>query len=161
MEEARQNGEGLSRGSGTDILLVEDNPEDAELTLRALAQCGLARRVTHVSDGAEALDYVAATGVYVRSPPAAMPKLILLDLGLKKIGGLHVARQLKSDERTKGIPIVVLTSSMAAIELVESYKMGVNSYVIKPLDAEKFAEVVAAIGRYWLDVNELPPVGRA
>jgi two-component system response regulator len=156
MDDILHGGKGLARDSGADILLVEDNLEDAELTLRALEQCGLAGRAAHVSDGEEALDYVAGDGAYVRSH-AAMPKLILLDLGLKKIGGLHVARRLKSDERTKAIPIVVLTSSMAAIELGESYKTGINSYVIKPTDSQKFAEIVSSIANYWLNVNKLPP----
>lgn len=141
-----------------DILLVEDDPSDAELTLNALAQCGFAHRVEHVTDGAEALDYIASTRLFAQPHTVSSPKLILLDLRLHKIGGLHVLRQLKSDERTKGIPIVVLTSSTVAIELVESYKLGVNSYVIKPTEAKKFTEVVAAIGQYWLAINEVSPV---
>src|SRR5207248_6020071 len=99
------------------------------------------------------------TGVYARDQSSPLPKLILLDLGLHKVGGLQVLQQIKSDSRTKGIPIVVLTSSAIAIERVESYKLGVNSYVIKPADAKKFAKVVAEIGHYWLTVNEPPTVG--
>ena len=137
--------------SAPDILLVEDDPGDAELTLGALNESGFGDRVVHVTDGVEALDYIAST----RGAPA-LPKLILLDLNLRDMGGLHVLRQLKSDERTKGIPIVVLTGSRMAVELVDSYKLGVNSYVIKPVDGDKFNEVVAAIGNYWLGVNETP-----
>jgi CheY-like chemotaxis protein len=139
-----------------DILLVEDNAIDAQLSLRALKQCGLAHQVEHVSDGGEALDYIEAVNLRA-GKPASLPKLILLDLGLHKIGGLHVLRQLKSDARTKSIPIVVLTSSQMAIEMVESYRLGVNSYVIKPSDAKKFTEVVAQVGHYWLAINQPPP----
>jgi len=140
-----------------DILLVEDDPADAEFALRALEQCGFGQRVTHVSDGIEALDYIFGTGIFARSRPASMPKLILLDLGLKKLGGLQVLQQLKANERTRGIPIVVLTGSIIAIELAESYKLGVNSYVIKPTDPQKFSAVVARIGHYWLEINETAP----
>jgi two-component system, response regulator len=140
-----------------DILLVEDNAMDAELTLAALGECGFANRVEHVEDGTEALDYIACTGEFIHRNPHAMPKFILLDLTLGKMSGLQVLRTLKSDERTRSVPIIVLTSSQMAIELVESYKLGVNSYVIKPTDATKFAEVVGAVGRYWLTLNALPP----
>jgi CheY-like chemotaxis protein len=140
-----------------DILFVEDDPTDADLALRALKKCGFAHRVEHVSDGAEALEYIAGTTLFSQRNATAMPKFILLDLNLGKLGGLHVLRQLKSDELTKTIPIIVLTSSKLAIELVESYKFGVNSYVIKPTDGEKFAQVVASIGHYWLAINEPPP----
>jgi two-component system response regulator len=142
----------------TDILVVEDDPNDAELTLGALEQSGFISRVRHVSDGREALDYIGSTGVYARDKSAPLPKLILLDLNLHKVGGLQVLREIKSDVRTRGIPIVVLTSSAIAIERVESYKLGVNSYVIKPTDAKKFTKVVADIGHYWLTVNEPPPL---
>lgn len=144
--------------SAAEILLVEDDPTDAELTLRALKRCGFAQRVEHVTDGAEALDYIASVSLFAQKHVAPVPRLILLDLGLHKIGGLHVLRQLKSDERTRSIPVIVLTSSKVAIEAVESYKLGVNSYVLKPTDADKFAEVVAAIGHYWLTINEPPPL---
>jgi two-component system, response regulator len=139
-----------------DILLVEDDAVHTELTLRALKRCGLAHRVEHVTDGAEALEYVRSMSLF-SGRGTQSPRLILLDLGLHKMGGLHVLRQLKSNERTKSIPIVVLTSSTMAIEVMESYKLGVNSYVIKPTDPKKFAEVVAGIGNYWLTLNEPPP----
>ena len=139
-----------------DILLVEDDPTDAELTLRALANCGLAPRVEHVTDGAEALDYIYSSDVCASKGTRAVPRLILLDLKLRGLGGLRVLRGLKTDERTRGIPIVVLTSSKVGIELIESYKLGVNSYVIKPPDSRKFVETIGAIARYWLGINELP-----
>jgi CheY-like chemotaxis protein len=138
-------------------LLVEDDAKDAELTLSALKECGFADRVEHMTDGEEALDYIAGTGIFARQPLTTLPRLILLDLGLHKTGGLQVLRQLKTDERTKGIPIVVLTGSKLTIELVESYKLGVNSYVIKPTNARDFTKVVADIGHYWLQINEPAP----
>ena len=140
----------------TDILLVEDDPTDAELTLRSLADCGLAPRVEHVTDGSAALDYISSSSVSASKGASAAPRLILLDLKLKGLGGLHVLRGLKTDERTRGIPIVVLTNSKVGIELIESYKLGVNSYVIKPTDSQKFAQTIQAIARYWLSINELP-----
>src|SRR6266550_3040975 len=156
MKKDPPSGAVASTSGVADILLVEDDAQDAELTMAALRECGFADRVEHLSDGEEALDYIAGTGTFARQPPT-LPRLILLDLGLHKIGGLQVLRQLKADERTKGIPIVVLTGSKLTIEMVESYKLGVNSYVIKPSSAREFAKVVAAIGHYWLQVNEPPP----
>jgi two-component system response regulator len=144
-----------SNESVADILLVEDDAIHARLTLQALNRCGLGQRVEHVTDGAEALDYMESMGLFA-SKPGRRPKLILLDLGLQKIGGMQVLRQLKSNELTRNIPIVVLTSSILAIELMESYKLGVNSYVIKPSELKRFQEVVAGIGHYWLTVNEPP-----
>ena len=144
-------------GTGmAEILLVEDDPRDAELTLHALKRCGLAHRVEHVTDGQSALEYLSSAGQYPDSQPTSLPRVILLDLRLHKMGGLHVLRQLKSNDRTKSIPIIALTSSKMAIEIVESYKMGVNSYVIKPTDPSQFEEVVSAIGHYWLAINEPP-----
>jgi CheY-like chemotaxis protein len=139
-----------------EILLVEDDPRDAELTLHALKRCGLAHRVEHVSDGESALEYISSLAQIPNAQPTNLPRVILLDLRLHKMGGLHVLRQLKSDERTKSIPVIALTSSKMAIEIVESYKMGVNSYVIKPTDPSQFEEVVSAIGHYWLAINEPP-----
>src|SRR5262245_36229840 len=155
MQEERGRGEPSGNGRAADILLVEDDAIHASLTLRALKLCGFADRTEHVSDGAEALEYLSSVNLHA-SRHAATPKLILLDLGLPKIGGLHVLRHLKSDPRTKSIPIVVLTSSKIAIELMESYKLGVNSYVIKPPEASKFVELIAEISRYWLVINEPP-----
>jgi CheY-like chemotaxis protein len=145
-----------SKATIADILLVEDDAIHAALTLQALTRCNLRNRVEHVADGAEALDYVNSATLF-SGKAAPLPKLILLDLGLHKMGGLQVLRQLKSNDRTKSIPVVVLTSSTMAIELMESYKLGVNSYVIKPSDPKKFAEAVAGIANYWLTINEPPP----
>jgi CheY-like chemotaxis protein len=143
--------------SAADILLVEDDAADAELAKRALSNSGLAPRVEHVTDGSEALEFISSTSLFVRKHAAPVPRLIMLDLKLHRMGGLHVLQRLKSDERTRGIPIVVLTGSRMAIEVLESYKLGVNSYVLKPTDAAGFAEVVAHIARYWLTINEPPP----
>lgn len=157
MKSQRTDESPASNGGEVDILLVEDDSKDAELTLAVLQECGYANRVEHLADGAEALDYVACTGSFMHRHPPTMPKLILLDLAMGKIGGLQVLRFLKSNDKTRSVPVIVLTSSRMTIELVESYKLGVNSYVIKPTNAKKFAEVVAAVGQYWLTINELPP----
>ena len=138
-------------GGAPEILLVEDNPLDAELTLQALRDAGLSHKVEHVTDGEEALALI-----FEPKCSPTPPKLILLDLNLGKMAGLHVLRRLKSDERTKGIPVVVLSASKLAIEVIESYKLGVSSYVMKPADGKKFGEVVGALGHYWLTINESP-----
>lgn len=157
MEQGHLSRQSASVTETADILLVEDDPNDAELTLHALGSCGFGDRVAHVTDGNSALEYVAAETLFTSRAQMSLPRLILLDLNLQKLGGLHVLRNLKSDERTKNIPIVVLTSSRLAIEVVESYKLGVNSYVIKPIDAKQFADAVSAIANYWLVINEAPP----
>ncbi len=156
MKKGRKSDQPMLRDGSADILLVEDDLLDAELTIRALKRCDGACRIEHVSDGAEALDYLTCTGAFANRYPAP-PRVILLDLKLQKIGGLQVLRQLKADERTRGIPIVVLTGSSVVIELLDSYKLGVNSYVIKPTDAKAFADVVGSVGHYWLSINEPPP----
>src|SRR5947207_2588079 len=120
MVQDQPTGESQPPNHRTDILLVEDNADDAELTLRALALCGFGQRVAHVTDGDEALDYIAGTGIFARARPATAPKLILLDLGLKKLGGLQVLRHLKSEDRTQGTPVVALTGCTVAIQLAES-----------------------------------------
>jgi|SRR6185503_11459593 CheY-like chemotaxis protein len=146
--------------NAADILLVEDDPDDAEFVLRALKNCGRGLRVEHVSDGVEALDYIASARTSAQQHTQTLPRLILLDLRLNRMQGMHVLRVLKSDERTQRVPIVVLTASRLNIELMESYKLGVNSYVIKPTEAKRFQEVVVAIAHYWLTVNEAaPPAG--
>lgn len=139
-----------------DILLVEDNANDAELAMRAFRKSGLEHRVEHVADGVEALEYIEAIRLRADKESGRVPRLILLDLQLPKIGGLQVLRNLKADERTKRIPIVAFTSSKVAIEMVQGYGLGVNSYVIKPNDGERFAEVINAISNYWLNINEVP-----
>jgi len=139
-----------------DILLVEDDANDAALTLRALKQRNVGDRVFHVIDGDEALEFIFATNLYGEWDPASAPKLILLDLKLRKVSGLEVLRELKSQDRTRLIPVVVLTSSREEIQNIESYKLGVNSYVMKPADGKRFIEIVKALGQYWLTINETP-----
>ena len=139
-----------------DILLVEDDAADATLTLRALKQRHAGGRVFHVVDGDEALEFIFATNASGQWDPASAPRLILLDLRLRKVSGLEVLRELKAQDRTKMIPVVVLTSSREEIKTVESYKLGVNSYVIKPADSKQFAQIIGDIGYYWLTVNEPP-----
>ncbi len=139
-----------------DILLVEDDAADAALTLRALRQRQVGGdRVVHVVDGDEALEFIFAASLY-GDWEGNVPKLILLDLKLHKVSGLEVLRELKTQDRTKVIPVVVLTSSREEISTLESYKLGVNSYVIKPTDAKKFAQVIGDIASYWLTVNQAP-----
>ena len=139
-----------------EILLVEDNPTDAELTLRALRRNNLSNNVVWVKDGAEALDFLYTRGAYATRKNGT-PKLILLDLKLPKIDGIEVLRALKSDEKTKVIPVVMLTSSQEERDLVESYRLGVNSYIVKPVDFEKFLETVSKVGFYWSLMNKIPP----
>jgi CheY-like chemotaxis protein len=138
-----------------EILLVEDNPDDVELTLRALSTHNLANRVKVVSDGAEALDYLRPDDG--EHPPAdGYPKLVLLDLKLPRVGGIEVLRRLKASERTRLIPVVVMTSSREEIDLVASYKYGANSYIVKPVDFEQFMKAVGVLGLYWMLFNEVP-----
>jgi len=146
----------LSDFDKVEIILVEDNPHDAELTLRALKKRGLANNVQVLQDGAEALDFVFCAGQYSGRKICALPKLILLDLKLPKVDGLEVLRRIKSDERTRAIPVVVLTSSQEEQDIVESYKLGVNSYIVKPVDFDKFFDAVSDLGLYWLLLNKAP-----
>ena len=139
----------------TEILLVEDNPDDVELTLRALSTHNLANRVKVVSDGAEALDYLRPDDG--EHPPAdGYPKLVLLDLKLPRVGGIEVLRRLKASERTRLIPVVVMTSSREESDLVSSYKYGANSYIVKPVDFDQFMKAVSVLGLYWMLFNEVP-----
>lgn len=140
-----------------ELLLVEDNPNDAELALRALKKHHIANNIVVVTDGAQALDFVFARGSYAERNIEITPKVILLDLKLPKVDGLEVLAALKSDPRTKIIPVVVLTSSKEERDIVESYRLGVNSYIVKPVDFDKFVEAVKSLGLYWLLLNE-PPV---
>lgn len=139
-----------------EILLVEDNPNDIELTQRALKQYNLINKVHVIKDGAEALEFIFATGAYAGRNIEGYPKVILLDLKLPKVNGLEVLRRIKSDEQTKVTPVVVLTSSKEDRDIVESYKSGANSYIVKPVDFDKFAQAVSEVGLYWLLLNEPP-----
>ena len=139
-----------------DILLVEDNPNDAELAMRALKKHNLANNVMHVSDGVEALDFLFARGEFAGRDVGDRPKLILLDLKLPKVDGLEVLRAVKGDPRTALTPVVVLTSFKEERDLVETYRLGVNSYIVKPVEFDKFVGAVKDLGYYWLLLNEQP-----
>ncbi len=136
-----------------EILLVEDNIDDEELTIHALKKHNLANHIEVVRDGAEALDFIFCTGAYSDCNISDHPKVILLDLKLPKVSGLEVLRKVKTDPRTKTIPVVVLTSSTEERDIIESYKLGVNSYITKPVDFEQFTESVKQLGLYWLLIN--------
>jgi CheY-like chemotaxis protein len=138
-----------------EILLVEDNPTDAELTMRALRKKNLANNLVWVKDGVEALDFIFCKGQY-RDRVNGTPKLIMLDLKLPKIDGIEVLRTIKSDAKTKSVPVVMLTSSNEERDIVESYQLGVNSYIVKPVDFDKFLEMVSQVGLYWSLVNKVP-----
>ena len=146
----------MGEKSQVEILLVEDNPNDAELAIRALKKHNLANNLVHVSDGAIALDYIFARGEYSGRDVMVRPKLILLDLKLPKVDGIEVLRAIKSDPRTALIPVVVLTTSREERDLVETYRLGVNSYIVKPVEFDKFVDVVRELGYYWLLLNEQP-----
>lgn len=139
-----------------EILLVEDNSEDAEMTLWALRAHGLAHRVHRVEDGEEALEVIFATGRYAERDARWRPRVILLDLKLPKVDGLEVLQKVRADARTRMTPIVVLTSSSEDRDIVDSYSRGVNSYIVKPVDSVKFQEAVQQLGLYWLQVNQVP-----
>ncbi|OGQ82033.1 MAG: two-component system response regulator [Deltaproteobacteria bacterium RIFCSPLOWO2_12_FULL_60_19] len=139
-----------------EILLVEDNPNDVELTLHALSENRLSNHIEVVRDGEEALEFIFGTGAHSHRSMDHGPKVILLDLKLPKVDGLEVLRRLKSDLRTKTIPVVILTSSREERDIVESYKLGVNSYIVKPVDFEQFTEAVRNLGLYWLLLNQPP-----
>lgn len=139
-----------------EILLVEDNPNDLELTKRALKKANLSNNIQIVRDGAEALDFLFCEGAYAARRIDDGPKVILLDLKLPKVDGLEVLKRIKTDVRTKSIPVVALTSSKEQKDVVESYQLGVNSYIVKPVNFESFAAAVQEIGMYWLLLNQAP-----
>lgn len=139
-----------------EILLVEDNPREAELTIRALKKRTLATHFLHVHDGQEAIDFIFNRGLYQGTRIYEMPKVVLLDLKLPKIDGLEVLRQLRADVSTRWVPVVILTSSQEDRDVVEAYALGANSYIVKPVDFESFLEVVSNMITYWLLLNELP-----
>ena len=136
--------------SAVEILLIEDNPDDAGLTIHALKKNNLADNVLHLNDGEEALNYLFS------GEKRAIPKVILLDLKMPKVDGIEVLRRLKSDEEKKVIPVVVLTSSKEERDIVESYKLGVNAYIVKPVDFDKFVKAISEIGLFWLLLNQPP-----
>lgn len=133
-----------------EILLVEDNQDDAELTIRALKKFNLANHLVHLQDGEEALDFLFASSI------GALPKIILLDIKMPKVDGIEVLRKIKNDPHRKIIPIVVLTSSREERDIIESYKLGVNAYIVKPVEFDKFVKAVSEIGFFWLVLNQPP-----
>jgi two-component system response regulator len=139
-----------------EILLVEDNMSDAELTIRALKKNNLANKLVHLKDGAEALDFIFAHGQFSERKVENGPKVILLDLKMPKVNGIEVLKKIKADERTKKIPVVVLTSSKEDPDIQECYRLGVNSYVVKPVDFEAFIKAVSELGFYWMLLNQAP-----
>lgn len=141
-----------------EILLVEDNPSDAELTLRAMKKNNLGNKVTHLKDGAEAIDYLFGQGQYKNRDVQHQPKVILLDLKMPKVDGIEVLRKVKADDRTKSIPIVVLTSSSEDPDVKTCYNLGANSYIVKPVGFDNFTKTVAELGFYWVLMNQ-PPLG--
>jgi CheY-like chemotaxis protein len=144
----------MQQMNAMEILLVEDNPADVELTLRALKKNNLTNRVQVVSDGVQALDYLFGTGAFAGQKHPVPPKVVFLDLKLPKVDGREVLRRMKADDRTRMIPVVVLTSSKEESDILESYKLGANSYVVKPLDFDKFVEAVSELGLYWVLLNQ-------
>ncbi len=146
--------------SGKTILLVEDNPDDVELTIRALQKNNIANEVIVAGDGEEALAYLTGTGTYAGRNLADLPQVVLLDLKLPKVGGVEVLRAVRADPRTRLLPVVVLTSSSEEPDIITSYQLGANSYIRKPVDFNQFLEAVRQLGLYWLVLNQAPPVNR-
>jgi len=144
----------MTQASHIDILLVEDNPDDLEMTLRALRKANLSNQVQVARDGAEALEFIFCEGPHTGRRIENSPKVILLDLKLPKVDGLEVLARIKEDARTKTIPVVMLTSSKEQKDVVESYHLGVNSYVVKPVNFERFAAAIQELGMYWLLLNQ-------
>ncbi len=146
----------VMRAEPTEILLVEDNPNDVELTLRAFHKHNIANAVRVVTDGEQALDYLFARGVYADRDASALPRVVLLDLKLPKIDGFEVLAAIRADPRTASLPVVILTSSSEERDVTRSYEGGSNSYVVKPVDFEQFAGAVSELGMYWLLLNRVP-----
>jgi two-component system response regulator len=142
-----------------EVLLVEDNMHDAEMTIRALKKVNLSNNLVHVKDGEEALDFIYARGKFADRESANLPKVILLDIKMPKVDGIEVLKQLKSREHSKTIPVVIMTSSKEEQDIINSYQLGVNSYVVKPVDFEGFARAVSQLGLYWLLTNQPPLTG--
>jgi two-component system, response regulator len=146
----------MTSPTDVEILLVEDNPNDVELTMRALQKQNLANKVFVVSDGAEALEFLFATGNYSVRKAQEYPKVVLLDLKLPKIDGIEVLRKIKADPHTRDVPVVMLTSSQEERDVIETYKLGVNSYIVKPVDFSNFVHAVSELGLYWGVLNKVP-----
>jgi two-component system response regulator len=139
-----------------EIILIEDNPHEAELTIRNLKKHNLSNKLIHIEDGAEALDFIFARGKYQQNKGNLNPKLILLDLKLPKVNGLEILQELKSNDHTKNIPVVVLTSSKEEADVMKSYQLGVNSYVVKPVSFDAFSRAIEELGLYWMALNVNP-----
>jgi two-component system response regulator len=150
----------MSNGRPVEVLVVEDNPQDLELLLRALKKANIGNRIEIARDGAEALEFIFCEGAHRERQIEDAPRVILLDLKLPKVDGLEVLQRIRDDPRTKTIPVVVLTSSKEQRDLVESYRLGANSYVVKPVSFEQFASAVQQLGLYWLLLNEAPSVAK-
>ncbi len=146
----------MNAENDTEILLVEDSPYDAELTIRELRRHHLANKLVHLKDGAAALEFIFGTGAYAGRDTSQHPKVMLLDLKLPKVDGLEVLKAIKADERTRAIPVVVMTSSQEQRDVVDSYHLGVNSYVVKPVDFDHFSKAVSDLGCYWVLLNHSP-----
>jgi two-component system response regulator len=142
---------------GMEVLLIEDNPADAELTMHALRKESVANRIVHLADGEQALDFLFCRGAYAYRSFADPPRVVLLDIKMPRVDGLDVLRAIKADARTRSIPVVVMTASREEQDLVQSYQLGVNSYIQKPVDFDRFRDVVRQLGLYWLIVNEPAP----
>jgi CheY-like chemotaxis protein len=143
------------------ILLVEDNPSDEKLTVLAFKKCGVSNEVVAVHDGADALDYLFGSGKYASRDTSVVPTVVLLDLGLPRIDGHEVLRRIRNDERTKLLPVVILTSSKEEEDVARGYALGANAYVRKPIDFVEFAQAAKTLGLFWLLLNEPPPAGRS
>lgn len=142
--------------NNVDILLIEDNPHEAELAIRSLRKHHLANRLIHIDDGEEALDFLFARGKYEANKGAANPKLVLLDLKLPRISGHEILAQIRADERLKAIPVVILTSSTEEVDIMKSYSLGVNSYIVKPVNFQAFSKSIEELGMYWVVTNKIP-----
>lgn len=142
--------------NNVEILLVEDNPDDAGLVIRTLKKHNLANNLIHLSDGAQALDFVFCKGEFAERQIDDRPKVILLDLKMPKVDGLQVLQAIREDKRTESIPVVIMTSSNEERDIVEGYRLGVNSYIVKPVDFDNFSRAVAELGFYWLLLNKVP-----
>ena len=147
----------MNQDTEVEILLVEDSVSDAELTIRALKKQNLANNLIHLKNGADALDFIFATGAYAGRDPLKTPKVILLDLKMPKVDGVEVLRRIRDHERTRNIPVVVLTSSKQDPDISACYALGVNSYIVKPVEFDNFLKAVSELGFYWLLLNQVPP----